>query len=68
MQILPRNIETERSSVNHILDMINIVMFNIENYSISRDDQTWFMIRLQRIYNFCFWSNGAMSNEVDRPG
>ena len=26
----PRNIETERSSVNHIVDMINIVMFTIE--------------------------------------
>ena len=34
--------ETERSSVNHIVDMINIVMFTIENYSISRDDRTWF--------------------------
>ena len=29
-------LETERSSVNHIVDMINIVMFTIENYSISR--------------------------------
>ena len=28
--------------VNHIVDMINIVMFTIENYSISRDDRTWF--------------------------
>ena len=36
MQIWPRNTETERSSVNHIVDMINIVMFTIENYSISR--------------------------------
>ena len=35
-------LETERSSVNHIVDMINIVMFNIGNYSISRDDRTWF--------------------------
>ena len=26
MQIWPRNTETERSSVNHIVDMINIVM------------------------------------------
>ena len=34
MQIWPRNTETERSSVNHIVDMINIVMFTIENYSI----------------------------------
>ena len=36
MQIWPRNTETERSSVNHIVDMINIMMFSIENYSISR--------------------------------
>ena len=35
-------LETERSSVNHIVDMINIVMFTIENYSISRDDRLWF--------------------------
>ena len=32
-------LETERSSVNHIVDMINIVMFTIENYPISRDGQ-----------------------------
>ena len=44
MQIWPRNTETERSSVNHIVDMINIVMFTIENYSISRDDRTWFRV------------------------
>ena len=30
MQIWPRNTETGRSSVNHIVDMINIVMFTIE--------------------------------------
>ena len=42
MQIWPQNTETERSSVNHIVDMINIEMFTIEDYSISRDDQTWF--------------------------
>ena len=30
IQIWPRNMETERSSVNHIVDMINIVMFTIE--------------------------------------
>ena len=30
MQIWPRNIETERLSVNHIVDMINIVMFTVE--------------------------------------
>ena len=34
--------ETERSNVNHIVDMINIEMFIIDDYSISRDDQTWF--------------------------
>ena len=42
MLIWPRNTETERSSVNHIVDMINIEMFTIEDYSISRDDRTWF--------------------------
>ena len=42
MQIWPRDTETERSNVNHIVDMINIVMFTIENYSISRDDRTRF--------------------------
>ena len=30
MQIWPRNTETERSNVNHIVDMINIAMFTIE--------------------------------------
>ena len=35
-------LETERSSVNHTVDMINIEMFTTENYSISRDDRTWF--------------------------
>ena len=35
-------LETVRSNVNHIVDMINIEMFTIENYSISRDDRTWF--------------------------
>ena len=35
-------LEIERSSMNHIVDMINIEMFTIENYTISRDDQIWF--------------------------
>ena len=35
--------------LNHIVDMINIVMFTIESYSISRDDRTfifniWFFL------------------------
>ena len=30
MYIWPRNTETERSSMNHIVDIINIVMFTIE--------------------------------------
>ena len=30
MQIWPQNTETERSSVIHIVDMINIVMFTVE--------------------------------------
>ena len=32
--------ETERSNVNHIVDMINIEMFTIDDYSISRDERT----------------------------
>ena len=35
-------LETERLNVNHIVDMINIEMFIIEDYSISHDDWTWF--------------------------
>ena len=35
MQIWPRNTETERSNVNHIVDMINIEMFTINDYSIT---------------------------------
>ena len=35
-------LEIERSNVNHIVDMINIDMFTIDDYSISRDDRTWF--------------------------
>ena len=30
MKIWPRNTETERSSMNHIVDMINIAMFTNE--------------------------------------
>ena len=30
MKIWPQNTETERSSVNHIVDMINILMFTID--------------------------------------
>ena len=35
-------LETGRSNVNHIVDMINIEMFTIDYYSISRDDWTRF--------------------------
>ena len=34
-------LETERLNVNHIEDMINAEMFTIDDYPISRDDQTW---------------------------
>ena len=34
-------LEIGRSRVNHIVDMINIEMFTIDDYPISRDDQTW---------------------------
>ena len=30
MQIWPRNTQTERSNMNRIVDMINIVMFTVE--------------------------------------
>jgi hypothetical protein len=33
--------ETERSNMNHIVDMINMEMFTIGNYLISCDDRTW---------------------------
>ena len=34
-------LETERSNVSHIVDMINIEMFTVDDYPISRDDRTW---------------------------
>uniref|UniRef100_M8ASV7 Wall-associated receptor kinase 5 n=1 Tax=Aegilops tauschii TaxID=37682 RepID=M8ASV7_AEGTA len=34
-------LETERSNVRHIVDMLNIEMFTIDDYPISRDDRTW---------------------------
>ena len=37
-------LETERSNVNHIVDMINMDMFTIDDYPISRDDWTWELI------------------------
>ena len=36
-----RTMETERSNVSHIVDMINIEMFTIDDYPISCDDRTW---------------------------
>ena len=33
--------ETERSNMSHIVDMINMEMFTIDDYPISRDDRTW---------------------------
>ena len=41
--------ETERSNVNHIVDMINIEMFTIDDYPISRDDRTW-LVDLDHVY------------------
>ena len=35
-------LETERSNMNHIVDMINIEMLTIDDYYISCDDRTWF--------------------------
>ena len=33
--------ETKKSNMSHILDMINMEMFTIDDYPISRDDRTW---------------------------
>ena len=37
-------LKTGRSNMNHIVDMINIKMFTIDDYPISRDDRTWVLI------------------------
>ena len=34
-------LEIKRLNMSHIVDMINIEMFTIEDYPISRDDRTW---------------------------
>ena len=34
-------LETERLNMSHIVDMINIEMFTIDDYPISCDDRTW---------------------------
>ena len=34
-------LETKRSNVSHIVDMINIDMFTIDDYRMSHDDRTW---------------------------
>ena len=34
-------LEIERSNMNHIVDMINMKIFTVEHYPISRDDRTW---------------------------
>ena len=34
-------LENKRSNVNHIVDMINIERFIIDDYPISHDDRTW---------------------------
>ena len=34
-------LETERSNMSHVVDMINIEMFTIDDYPISHDDRTW---------------------------
>ena len=39
-----RTLETERSNVNHIVDMINIEMFTIDDYPISRDDRNGLVV------------------------
>ena len=34
-------LETEMSNMSHIVDMINMEMFTIEDYPVSRDGWTW---------------------------
>ena len=34
-------LETERSNMSDIVDMINMDMFSIDDYPISCDDHTW---------------------------
>lgn len=34
-------LETKRLNMSHIVDMINMEMFTIDDYPISRDDRTW---------------------------
>ena len=36
-----RTLETKRSNMSHVIDMINIEMFTVDDYPISRDDRTW---------------------------
>ena len=33
--------ETKRSNMSHIVDLINMEMFTIDDDPISRDDRTW---------------------------
>jgi hypothetical protein len=33
--------ETEMSNMSHIVDMINMEMFIVDDHPISRDDGTW---------------------------
>ena len=53
-----RTLETERSNVSHIVDMINIEMFTIDDYPISRDDRTWVVdldhVTLRQLEGCCF--------------
>ena len=54
IQIWPRNTETERSSVNHIVDMINIVMFTNEttpSHVMIGCDRLY--VQIQRVQNSC---------------
>ena len=34
-------LETKGANLSHIVDMIKIEMFTIDDYPISRDDRTW---------------------------
>ena len=74
IQIWPRNTETERSSVNHIVDMINIVMFPLTVHrcegSLFRSTTWWSgvidsNVRIQRVLTSLACTD--MASEHGRP-
>ena len=44
-----RTLESKRPNFSHVVDMINIEMFTIDDYPISRDDRTWGLVDLDHV-------------------